>query len=104
MNFVIFDIKIEQAILAFFLFSFLGWLLEGLLEFISGRGFINRGFFFGPIVPIYAFGFFLAYTIYMFFKEYPVIVFFYCHGCLYCSRIHYRTSAGKILKYACMGL
>ena len=76
MHFLFFDMKIEQALFAFFLFSVFGWLFELFLELISGRGFVNRGFFYGPIVPIYGVGFFFAYTIYIFFKEYPVIVFF----------------------------
>jgi uncharacterized protein len=51
-------------------------LFELFLELISGRGFVNRGFFYGPIVPVYAFGFFLSYAIYIFFKDYPAVVFF----------------------------
>ncbi|MDR2489862.1 MAG: hypothetical protein LBD20_00495, partial [Spirochaetaceae bacterium] len=62
MSFLFFDIQIEEAVFAFFLFSVFGWLFELFLELISGRGFVNRGFFYGPIVPVYAFGFFLSYA------------------------------------------
>ena len=42
-----------------FLFLFycnLGWIYEVVLEFKDGNGFVNRGFLFGPYLPIYGFG------------------------------------------------
>lgn len=40
----------------FFLFCVFGWVYEVVLEFIYGHGFVNRGFLFGPYLPIYGFG------------------------------------------------
>jgi len=40
----------------FVLFSFIGWLYEVGLAFLYGFGFVNRGFLFGPYLPIYGFG------------------------------------------------
>lgn len=38
------------------LYSFIGWIYEVILEFSYGHGFVNRGFLFGPYLPVYGFG------------------------------------------------
>jgi uncharacterized protein len=68
--------SIEGLGFCFFLFSFFGWLFELFLEALAGRGFVNRGFFYGPVVPIYAAGFFFAYALCNPFKNFPALVFF----------------------------
>ena len=41
----------------FVLYSFVGWIYEEVLEvFIYGTGFTNRGFLFGPYLPVYGTG------------------------------------------------
>lgn len=48
----------------FFLFltgSLVGWIYEVTLGFIYGYGFVNRGFLYGPYLPIYGFGLILLY-------------------------------------------
>ena len=47
---------IQKAILYFFIYSFLGWSLEVVYAMYIQRTFVNRGFLFGPICPIYGFG------------------------------------------------
>lgn len=43
--------------LFFMVFSFIGWVYELLVfRFELGYGFINRGFLFGPYLPVYGFG------------------------------------------------
>lgn len=42
--------------LLFFLTCVIGWINEVLFEHILGNGFINRGFLYGPYLPIYGFG------------------------------------------------
>lgn len=43
--------------LIFMIFSFIGWVYELLVfRFELGYGFINRGFLFGPYLPVYGFG------------------------------------------------
>ena len=49
------DRFIDLALL-FFAYSFLGWCIEVTLKFIQYHRFINRGFFTGPICPIYGSG------------------------------------------------
>lgn len=48
--------KITYCILTFILYAFIGWIYEVILEFYYGNGFINRGFLFGPYLPVYGFG------------------------------------------------
>ena len=45
-----------DLILLFFLYSCLGWCIEVVLKFIQYHRFVNRGFFTGPICPIYGSG------------------------------------------------
>ena len=48
--------KIQNIILYFFIFAFLGWVLETIYSFIVLGHFTKRGFLFGPLCPIYGFG------------------------------------------------
>ena len=45
-----------DLVLTFFGYAFLGWCVEVTLKYIQYRRFINRGFFTGPICPIYGVG------------------------------------------------
>lgn len=47
---------LTNLVLLFFSYSFLGWCIEVTLKFIQYHRFINRGFFTGPICPIYGSG------------------------------------------------
>ena len=40
----------------FFVYCILGWIYEVIWEFKVGNGFVNRGFLYGPYLPIYGFG------------------------------------------------
>ena len=40
----------------FFIFSFLGWVMEVTLTLITDKKFVNRGFLLGPCCPIYGCG------------------------------------------------
>ena len=48
--------EILHLILLFFFYSFLGWCMEVVLKYIQFHRFINRGFYTGPICPIYGYG------------------------------------------------
>ena len=42
---------------SFFIYCIIGWLYEVLLElFVYNHGFVNRGFLYGPYLPVYGFG------------------------------------------------
>ena len=49
------DIIIEY-IIYFFIYAFLGWIMEVIYALFIHGHFVNRGFLFGPICPIYGFG------------------------------------------------
>lgn len=46
----------NRYIIAFFLFSFLGWIWESIYCSMREHKWANRGFLYGPICPIYGFG------------------------------------------------
>lgn len=45
-----------QWLLFFFLYCFLGWIWECLYVSVKDRRWVNRGFLYGPVIPIYGFG------------------------------------------------
>ena len=45
-----------QAVILFFIYSFLGWVCECIYCSAGQRKWINRGFLAGPYCPIYGFG------------------------------------------------
>ena len=47
---------INETVICFFLYSFLGWVYETALVSIREKQWSNRGFLIGPICPIYGFG------------------------------------------------
>lgn len=47
---------IIEYILFFFVFAFIGWIYEVILTIVQLGFFCNRGFLYGPILPIYGFG------------------------------------------------
>jgi len=48
--------KFKLYFFSFMLYCFIGWLYEVILEFSYGHGFVNRGFLYGPYLPVYGFG------------------------------------------------
>lgn len=47
---------ILHLIIMFFFYSFLGWCMEVVLKYIQLHRFVNRGFYTGPVCPIYGSG------------------------------------------------
>ena len=52
----IISLKFELFLLYFFIYSFLGWIIEVSYVYFTSKKLVNRGFLFGPFVPIYGFG------------------------------------------------
>jgi len=54
----------------FLLYGFLGWIYESVWcdVIYHQRGFLNRGFLFGPCLPIYGIGFFIIWGIFLLLK------------------------------------
>lgn len=62
--------KVTYIGLTFMLYAFIGWIYEVILEFYYGNGFVNRGFLFGPYLPVYGFGALLIlFLLYRFSKK-----------------------------------
>ena len=48
--------RFESYVLYFFIFAFIGWLMETVYAIFTLGHFVKRGFLYGPICPIYGFG------------------------------------------------
>lgn len=49
------NIRLQEDVLYFLIYSFMGWLLETIYAFYIFRTFVKRGFLLGPICPMYGF-------------------------------------------------
>ena len=47
---------LTQWVLFFFIYSFIGWVWECCFVSVRNRRWVNRGFMYGPMLPIYGFG------------------------------------------------
>ena len=83
-------LNIYTYILLFFLYSFLGWVMEVTLKYIELKRFINRGFLIGPYCPIYGCGAVLITLFLQRFINDPITLFVY--GIIICSILEYMTS------------
>lgn len=81
--------KIIVIYILFWLYSFLGWLMETTLVSLQSKKFINRGFFMGPYCPIYGTGGVLLLVLSPY-KDSPFLVFIL--SIVICSIIEYLTS------------
>ena len=81
--------KIIYPILIAFAFAMLGWLWEGIYEFLK-HGFIaNHGVLHGPWLPIYGAGGLLIYLLLNRYKQHPLVVFM--GSFVFCTVIEYST-------------
>lgn len=48
--------RIQTYILYFFIFAFMGWLMETIYAIFTLGYFVKRGFLYGPLCPIYGYG------------------------------------------------
>lgn len=85
----IMDMHLYEFIFSFYIYSFLGWVMETALCSIRERHFINRGFLAGPLCPIYGFGMCAILLILQPFAEHLVILFF--GGMFVASAVEYFT-------------
>ena len=52
----VFGCEIYEILIWFLVYGVVGWVFESTLRSIADKKFVNRGFLFGPFIPIYAFG------------------------------------------------
>ena len=82
--------QIENYIALFFIYSFLGWLMESVSDTIKKKKFVNRGFLIGPYCPIYGAGVLLITILLRKYNEDIWITFFM--SLLICGTLEYLTS------------
>lgn len=73
----------------FFIYSFLGWLMESTLNTLKQKSFINRGFLVGPYCPIYGVGMCSIYLFCFPIREHHLLVFL--SGMFFASLLEYLT-------------
>ena len=56
--------QLNRYLIAYFVFSVLGWIWESIYCTIKERKWQNRGFLYGPLCPIYGFGSIIALLVY----------------------------------------
>ena len=74
----------------FFIYSFMGWLLEVSAKFVEEKKFVNRGFLLGPICPIY--GYCMVLLILLIGTGDKDILSIFLKSILVCASIEYVTS------------
>ena len=79
-----------EIILVWFIYAFLGWIVETTYVSVPAGRFVERGFLRGPIIPIYAFGAFIVLYILMPYGTHPLYIFIL--GTLATSTLEYITS------------
>lgn len=66
---------VDTIVLTFFIYSVLGWVCEVVYCSVPKKHFVNRGFLFGPYLPIYGFG--AAFVIVLlepFYDSWPMVM------------------------------
>lgn len=81
---------ISVYIILFFIYSFLGWIMEVLNSFVYTKKFVNRGFCIGPLCPIYGVGVLLIILLLNRYMNEPIVLF--VMSMLICSILEYFTS------------
>lgn len=76
--------------LLFIIYSFLGWVIEIITEYVHNKRFVNRGFLIGPYCPIYGFGSVLMTILLDKYLDDPVALF--VMAVVICSLLEYFTS------------
>lgn len=97
--------EVSKAFLVFLLFSLIGWLCEvAYVGIFFEHKFVNRGFLFGPVCPVYGTGGILILSLPQQLQN-PVWVL-YLAGVFFCSFVEYAVGFGleKNLPHKMVGL
>lgn len=82
--------EIQQIILQFFLYSFIGWIWETVYCSLKNKRFVYRGFLLGPITPIYGFG--ILSVLYLLKPFFNNLILLYFLSIILISVLEYATS------------
>lgn len=81
---------IYTYIILFFIYAFLGWVMEVFFTFFSNKKLVNRGFLLGPLCPIYGWGCLLLHFLLKNYTENVLVLFVLTF--FTCSTLEYLTS------------
>lgn len=70
-----YNYQLQQWLLFFFIYCFLGWCWESAYVSVRKRQWVNRGFLKGPFLPIYGSGALAVLVATLPVREYPVLVY-----------------------------
>lgn len=79
--------NINTIIICFFIYCILGWCCEEVYCYLLSKKWVNRGFLYGPYLPVYGFGAMAVVLMLEPFLAYPVLIFIL--GLIVCSAIEY---------------
>lgn len=82
--------SVDTIVLSFFIYSVLGWICEVVYCSVPKKKFINRGFLYGPYLPVYGFGATFVVVLLQNFTSHWYLVFIF--GVLITSVLEYFTS------------
>lgn len=82
--------SVDTIVLTFFIYSVLGWICEVIYCSVPKKRFVNRGFLYGPYLPIYGFGATIVIVVLTRFMEHWYLVFIF--GVILTSILEYFTS------------
>ena len=81
---------LRNYVLLFMIYSFIGWVVEIIINLFNKKKFVNRGFLIGPCLPIYGFG---SIGIIIFLSKYSNdFITVFCMGTVLCCVLEYFTS------------
>ena len=81
---------LTELIISFFIYSFIGWIWESVFcGLFFERRLLNRGFFYGPCIPIYGFGALMDILV-LSWISHPILLFLL--GGILCCLMEYLTS------------
>ena len=72
-----FSYNFTQWLLFFYIYCFIGWVIESIIVSVEHRKLVNRGFLRGPYLPLYGFGALTILFICLPFKEEPILVYLF---------------------------
>jgi uncharacterized membrane protein len=81
---------LENAFLYFFFYAVIGYLCEVTYVFIGTKKLVNRGFLYGPYIPIYGLGAFFVTTLLNEYNNDPVTIFIL--SMVICASLEYFIS------------
>lgn len=78
-----------QWVLFFYIYCFVGWIIESTIVSVETKHFVNRGFLRGPFLPLYGFGALAILFSTLPFRDNPILVYFF--GMLSTTVLEYFT-------------